>query len=787
MLKNYLTIAFRNLRHDGIYSIINISGLAIGIATSVLLLLWSQDELSFDRFHTKADRIYRINANFINEGNKNTWGTTAAPLAYHANKEVSAIEMAGRISGKDGMTLMNVDGKIFIENNSIAYIDDNFFKVFDFPLLKGNLAKPFPNTKSIIISEKTAKKYYGDADPIGKIIQQENKDEYTVVGVVKNFPANSSLRFDLFLPFEILIKNFHNDYWKGLENDWGDYEYFTYVLLKQDASVNAVTDQLTKIHRANQKETSVFYSLQPIAMLHLYSPDLSEEGIQTVRIFLVVAIAILAIACINYINLATARATKRAKEVGVRKTIGANRSKLVAQFLVESSFISVFALFLSIVIIQLAMPFYNSISGKNISFDLLGYRNVLLLSGALIFTWLTAGIYPALMLSSFQPLQVLRGKSFIGGSNAVFRKVLVVIQFTLSITIIIGTVVVGKQLHFIRNKKLGFDKDNIFTFALRGDMFKNQEKIINDLKSNIAVEKVSMGGQYIINIGNTTGDTEWEGKPKDQVMFVHAMSMKADFIDLMNMEIVEGQSFHDSKADTASYILNEAAIKQMGMKDPIGKPFSLWNRKGFIVGVVKDFHHTSMKTQIEPTVFFSNTDWLWLVYVKTNGQNNAEAIAAAEKIWKQYNPLYPFDYSFINVAFDNMYKSEMRIEKIFGIFSVIAIFISCLGLFGLAAYTTAQRIKEIGVRKVMGASVSQIVVLLSSDFVKLVFIALVIAIPVSYFGMQNWLNDFAYRIDIDWVIFAMAGFFSIVIALLTVGYQTIKAAQANPSESLRSE
>jgi putative ABC transport system permease protein len=787
MLRNYFKTAFRNLVRNTTFSVINITGLAIGIATSVLLLLWSQDELSFDRFHSKADRIYRLNANFINDGVKTTWQTTSGPLAHRANKEVTAVEMAGRISGEDGLVLMNVDGKNFIESNNMAYVDANFFQVFDFPLLKGNVTKPFPNTKSIIITEKIAKKYFADADPIGKIIQRENKDEFTVVGVAENFPDNSSIRYDLFLPFEILINNYHSEYWKGLESDWGNYNYFTYLLLREGVSTKTVAEQLTKIHHANQKESGVIYTLQPIIALHLYGPDMSEEGIQTVRIFWVVAIAILCIACINYINLATARATKRAQEVGVRKTIGASRAKLVTQFLIESSLVCVLAFLLALTVIQLAMPFYNQLSSKNISFELLGYKNILLLSGALIFTWITAGVYPALVLSSFEPLQVMRGKNFINGSNSIFRKTLVVTQFTLSIAIIIGTVVVGRQLSFIRNKKLGFDKENVFTFALRGDMFKNKETILNELSRNSGIESVSIAGQNILNIGNTTGDSDWEGRLPNQTLFVHPMNVKFDFIKMMNMELVEGRSFIDSKADTASYILNEAAIKQMGIKDPIGKSFTLWNGKGKIIGVVKDFHHTSMKTQIEPTIFFCNSNWLWLVYVKTNGKDNAGAVAAAEKIWKKYNPLYPLDYSFMDVAFDDMYKSEMRVEKIFALFSVIAIFISCLGLFGLAAFTTLQRVKEIGVRKVMGASVSQIVVLLSSDFIKLVFVALIVAIPVSYYGMQNWLNDFAYRITVDWSIFALSGVFSIVIALLTVGYQTIKAAQANPSQSLKNE
>ena len=788
MLANHIRIALRNLLRDHLYSIINIGGLAVGIAASVLLMLWVQDELSFDRFHQKADRIYRVNANFDNSGNKTTWSGTPGPVAPFGKQQIPAIQEAGRISENTGMMLFTYEGKQFAENYHTAHVDPNFFTVFDFPLIKGNSSNPFPDNKSILLSERIAKKYFGDSEAMGKVVRLDNKEYYTVTGVLKNMPENSSLRYDILFPFDILIKNYQgNDFWKSLESDWGNYFYFTYLLIDPSASPTAVAKQLSDIHHAHQKESGVNYSLQPLTALHLYSADMSEEGIQTVRIFLIVSIAILLIACINYINLATARATKRAKEVGVRKTVGASRSRLVAQFLTESVVISVLALVLSLILIQLAIPFYNDLPGKNISFDLLSTSNLVLLAGALFVTTLTAGVYPAMVLSSFQPLQVIRGKLTISGGNSLFRKILVITQFALSIVIIVGTIVVDKQLTFIRNKKLGFNKENIFTFGMRGEMFKNRETIRTELSKQPGIEGIALSNQSILSLEGTTGDTDWEGKGLQQGMMVHPVNIDEHFIDVTHLELAEGRGFTGSKSDTAHFILNETAVEKAGLVDPIGKSFTLWQTKGTIIGVVKDFHHSSIKTKIEPTVFFHNPSWYWLVYVKTNGKDNAGAIASTEKVWKQYNAEYPFEYQFLDSSFDAMYKTEQRTGRLFTAFSVVAIFISCLGLFGLATFTAAQRIKEIGIRKVMGASVNEIVVLLSKDFLKLIVMALVIAVPASYFGMQNWLQDFAYRIPIDWTVFVVAGGISLLIAFLTISFQTIKAAMGNPVESLRTE
>ncbi|SKC89848.1 ABC transporter permease [Ohtaekwangia koreensis] len=789
MILNYIRLSFRNLLRDSVYSVINIGGLALGIAASIMLMLWVQQELSYDTFHSKGDRIYKVNAKFENNGTILTWPVTPAPIAVFGKQSIPAIEEAVRISDYYGTALFTYGNKKIVEDRPKAYVDNNFFNVFDVRLLKGNSENPFPDTRSVILSSSVAKKVFNTEDAVGKVFKLNDKDDYTVVGIMEDFPKNSSLQYAILFPFEILIKEYNaNEYWKTLESDWGNYNYQTFLLLNDGASADSVAQQLTDIHHKNQKESeSLTYITQPLAKLHLYGADLSEEGIQTVRIFFIIALAILLIACINYINLATARATKRAKEVGVRKTVGADRARLIVQFLSESAIISVLALLLSLVLIQLAIPFYNALSGKMLSFTLTDTTVASLVVGSLLLTWLISGLYPALVLSAFKPMEVIRGKLTISGGNSTFRKILVVTQFSLSIVIIICTLVVGKQLDFIQSKKLGFNKENTFTFGLRGKMYKDFKTIRNELLKNPAIEQISIANQNVLTIENTTGDTNWDGKQEGQEFMVHGMSIDEHFMQGMGMEIVQGEGFTGAISDSAKYILNETAVREAGIEDPIGKSFTLWGTKGTIAGVVKDFHHRSIRKKIEPTVFLYRPDWLWLVYVKTNGMQNQEAVAAAQSIWKQYNPAYPFEYKFLDDAYDNMYDNEQRMGKLFTGFSAIAICISCLGLFGLATFTAAQRVKEIGIRKVMGASISQIIILLSKDFLILVIVAFAIAAPASWYMMEKWLGDFAYRTAIPWQAFTVAGVVVVALALVTMSFQTIKAALGNPVDSLRSE
>jgi len=788
MFFKYLKLSLRNLLRDHIYSAINIGGLALGIATSVLLLMWTQEELSYDRMHEKEERLYRVNAQFNNSGDLRTWPTSPAPLGVRLKNETTLIEDFVRLSGDNGTLLFTYKDKS-LTIGDMYFADPSFFKIFDFKIIQGNASNPFPTTKSVWLTETTAKKLFGDEDPMGKVIQREKKSDLVVAGILADLPSNSTIKFSMLSPYEDLIEETVAQGGKrsDIENNWGDYYYETFLLIGEESKTSEIEKSLTAIHHANQKETSVAYVLQPLRNLHLYAADGSEQGIQNVRIFIIVAIGILLIACINYINLATARATRRAKEVGVRKTVGATRGKLVFQFLMESGIVSLMAILLASVIIQLLIPMYNEITGKQLMFSFENEQTLILLGSCLVATWLIAGLYPALVLSSFKPVEIMKSKIQVSGGNSIFRRVLVVTQFTLSIMIIVGTLMVGQQLEYINTKDIGFQKEQVFLFSFRGDMYKNANAIRNELKSSPVVAEVSFANQNVGNIGNTTGDTDWDGKDPNQMMLIHAMNIDEKLMPMLEMQLIQGTGFTGARTDTAGFILNETAIEYMGIKDPIGKRFKLWQMEGTIVGIMKDFHHQSIHHKIEPTAFFYNKNWLQYIYVKTVPGKNAEAVALAESIYKKYNPAYPFDYRFLDDSFDAMYKEEARIGLVANVFSAIAICISCLGLFGLATFTAGQRVKEIGIRKVMGASVQQIVMLLSKDFIILVFIAFAIAVPLSYLAVQQWLDGFAYRTEITGYTYLLTGFLVLLVAVITVSFQTIKAALSNPVESLRNE
>jgi putative ABC transport system permease protein len=783
MFLHHLRLAFRTLFRDRVYAGINVAGLALGIAASVLMLLWVQDELSFDRFHKNGPNIYHVNANFINSGNKMTWETTPGPIGTRGKQEIPAIAEMVRLNRDWGTTLFKYNEREFTAERG-TYVDALFFDMFDFPLIKGNPQKPFPTTQSIVLTESMAQKIFGDEEPLGKTVRLDDKDDFTVSGIVADFPTNSTIQSSVLYPFARLVEHYEvNDYWKSLETDWGNYTYQTYLRLDPSGSPDTVGKQLTSIHAKAQDGANVHYTLQPLSQLHLYTRDGQEAGMQTVKIFSLTAIAILLIACINYVNLATARSTKRAKEVGVRKTTGADRGRLVSQFLTESAVLSVLSVALAFFIMQLTIPFYNMLSGKALSVRLDNPQVITLTGSVLVVTWLVSGFYPAWVLSAFKPIDVIRGKLAISGSNSTFRKVLVVTQFALSAIIIIGTLVVGNQLHYIRTKSLGFDKENVLTFAMGGDMFSNKDGLRDALQQDPAITSVTFANQNIMSIGASTGDTDWEGKDPNHGFIVHPVGVDENFFSTLNLELVEGRGFTGSPADSAHIILNETTVRNAGITDPIGKKFTLWQTKGTIIGVVKDFHHTSVRNKIEPTVFFHTKSWVWLVYVKTT--DPARAVATASTLWKKYNPKYPFNYSFMDAEFDTMYRSEARMEKLFYAFSIIAICISCLGLFGLVTFTASQRIKEISIRKVLGASVRQIVTLLSRDFIRLIVIAFVLAAPISWYAMDRWLANFAYHTALPWQAFAVTGIAILALAFLTMSVQVLRAAVSNPANALR--
>ncbi|UFH56963.1 ABC transporter permease [Spirosoma sp. KNUC1025] len=789
MLRNYFRTAWRNLVKNRFYSLINMTGLTAGLAVGILILLWVQDELSFDRFHTQATNIYRLE-NWAGTGSsRQIWQATVAPIADMGRKELPEIKDAVRLTYNGMFNLFKYKEKTVSEQRT-QFADPALFSMFDFPLVQGNPANPFPDNHSLVMTETTAKRYFGHENPIGKILAGDNNTSFKVSGVIRDFPKNSSIQGDMILPISLLFDTMYQDRTNGRskDNDFSNFSYFTYFLLQPGASVNSLTDKLRTIHLRNKPEdTDLTYLLEPLADMHLYKADGSEGGIETVRMFSIIALLILVIACINYVNLSTARSMLRSKEVSMRKIVGAARSQLFIQFIVETALLFSIAAILALGLMYSLLPFYNQLSGKELVLNFSDYRLWEVIGGTIAGTLIASSIYPAILLSSLEPLKALKGKVSARLSEALFRKVLVVTQFAVSVILIASTFIISNQLQYIRSKELGYNKAHVFGLFMRDDMSKHYDAVKADLLNQPGVAAVTRASANIVQIGAQTGDNEWYGKEKGETMFVRPVAIDKDFIPFFRMQLAQGANFTGAVADSLHFILNETAIKAARIQNPIGKPFRLWKHKGTIIGVVKDFHFASMRQKIEPAVFFYDPNQMRALYVKTTGQDAKAVIAATERLYKRYNPDYPMEYSFLDDVFNNLYKSEQQTGLLFNVFAAIAILISCLGLFGLATYTAQVRTREIGVRKVLGASVTGIIELLAKDFVKLVLIAILIATPISWYTMNRWLEDFAYRIDVQWWVFVLAGLLALVIALLTVSFQSIKAALMNPVKSLRSE
>ncbi len=793
MFKNYFKTAWRNLLKNRFYSVINIAGLTIGLAIGILILLWVQDELSFDSFYHKAKDIYQVNSYLGTGSSKQASNFSPGPIAQYAKSEVPGVVNAVRIMGSNDYAVFTYRKKVF-KATKMGYTDPSIFQILDLNLLQGNLQKPFPDDQSVILTEATAKKYFGEENPIGKIIEGDQKDNFTVCGVVQSFPENSSIQFDMLFPLSIFAKEYDGKgAWKSMDADWGNFNFITYLELQPGTSVQSVTNRLTQINLKNDRNAKPAapdyqaYRLQPITETHLYQADGTPSGMQTVKVFLVVSILILLIACINYVNLSTARSIVRAKEVSIRKIIGAQKMQLFFQFIIESVIFFSFSLVLAFLLVALLMPFYNQLSGKNMHLNLLHsdvWKVVLITAAG---TLLASSVYPSLLLTSFEPIKALKGKLSLGVGNTTFRKVLVTTQFVFSVMLIIGTLVIGRQLKYIREKDPGYQRDQVFSFIMRDIMHDHIEAVKTELRNTPGIVAVAAAsGSNLVRNRNTTGGVDWDGKDPNNAFIVSHLGVDESFIPMMKLKLKAGTNFTGSKLDTAHYLLNETAVKMTGIKNPIGKRFKLQETEGTIIGIIKDFNFASLKEAIKPSVIYYQPNG-YRLYIKTTGKDAAKAIAGVNKIWKQYNPGFDFEYTFLDDDYANLYKSDQRTGTLFNIFSAIAILISCLGLFGLATYTAQIMTKEIGIRKVLGASVSSIVTLVSKDFFMLILLAIIIASPLAYFAAQKWLENFAYRINISWWMFALAGSLAIVIALITISFQAIKAAVANPVKSLRTE
>ncbi|WPP48451.1 ABC transporter permease [Catalinimonas niigatensis] len=787
MFRNYFKVALRNLVNNKVYSLINIGGLAIGIATALLILLWVADEWSYDRHNTNAKDIYRTIVHWEVGGQQVAYTTTPAPFADFIKSGFPEAQQVTRFAMISN-ALFSYQDEPSRESQG-AYTDQATLEMFTYHFVEGNPASALTEPHSLVLSQSLAQKYFGDEQAVGKTIRFDNADELMVTAVFEDMPENSHLHFNYFIPFHYFAQKRNIG-----EDNWNDFNYYTYVQLEAQTSGKAMEEKITAAINQRFEGATVVSNveLQPLLDIHLYSNfgnDISGNGdIQYVYIFSAIAFFIIIIACINFMNLATARSVKRSKEIGLRKTVGAVRYQLVAQFLGEAILFTLIAVVLAALIVELVLPAYNGLAQKQISLNLLDGKIMGVLLLITLLTGLSAGLYPALFLSSFHPAKVLKGTFKAGKGGIVLRKGLVVLQFALSIILIVGTLVIDDQLTYIRNKKLGYEKDNILVVPMAGEIYKNQEAYRNTLLDQPGITQLTSASQNLNDISSTTSGADWEGKTAEQEVLLNQLSVDLDFIKTFNIQMVEGRAFsRERSTDSSAFIVNEEAVKQMGLENPVGSAFSLHGVKGTIIGVTEDFNFQSVHKTIAPLVLFVSPNWRSSLYIKVDNQAIPEALAVAEASWKELNPAYPFEYSFLDESFDAMYKAEARTGKLFNYFAFIAIFISCLGLFGLAAYTAELRTKEVGVRKVMGASVGSILLLFSQDYVKLVLIAFVIATPCAYLLMHRWLEDFAYRTDISPLVFVLAIVFSMAITLLTVGYQSMKAATANPVKSLRSE
>ena len=794
MLTNYIKVAWRNISRNKLFSTINILGLALGMASSLLIFLWIHDERSVDRYHANSPQLYTVLQRLIYDGKADVTHATPGILPDEVKRQFPEIMYAAGYTGWDAKMTFTVGEKVNKEMGHWAGAD--WFKMFSIPILAGTAQTALNAPANLAISHKLANTYFGSpAAALGKSIRIDNKTDYQVTAVFEDLPNNSSDRYDFLLNWQDCLNR--NEWMKS----WGNNGPHTRIMLRPDANVANLDAKLTGFLRKYDKDIGKTFDaqlfLQAYSDAYLYSnfKNGQQDGgrIEYVRLFGIVAIFLLVIACINFMNLATARSVKRAREVGVRKVIGAVRGLLVGQFIGEALLFAVLALGIALLLVSLLLPAFNSLTGKYISLPVTNPSFWLVLTGITLVTGLLAGSYPALFLSSLQPVKVLKSRLTFGSGAKLFRQGLVVFQFVLSMVLIVGTIVVYRQVDFIQTENLGYNRENLIYVPVEGGLStaSNYRTFKDELLRMPGIQSVASMEESPTHLGNTTGGVTWQGKdPNVNIEFTHT-TVGYDLLKTLNVQLVAGRDFSPTfGTDTTNYIINEATAARMGFKNPIGQSLTMWKRTGKVIGVIKNFHFQSLHTPITPLVIRLNNQsglGAQTFLVRTQPGQARQAIASLETLWQQMNPTFPFAYRFSDDEYQKMYTSESIIGRLATYFAFLAIFISCLGLFGLASFMAEQRTKEIGVRKVLGASITSIVGLLSQDFLKLVLIAIVIASPLAWWAMDKWLQGYAYKISLSWWIFVLAGLFAIGVALLTISFQSIKAALMNPVKSLRSE
>ena len=791
MFKSYFKIAFRNLLRQKLFTGLNIFGLAIGMTCSLLIFLWVRDELSFDRFNKNARNIYRLTAHVANVD-----AATVPPAMANAIKtEIPGVKNATRIAPFHRMVTV---GTAKFDEKNIYFADRNFLKIFSYPLLSGNVNTVLTAPDAVVLTAATAIRYFGTADgAIGKTVYIDNDIKgttLTVTGVLKNIPANSHLQFDMLLPMQLYDKINNPD------GAWTNFDVYTYFQLADHfaatpEALRKIARQAEDIRKRNDKApVPVSFFVQPLTDIHLYSHymlDVPGQGNKDyVMIFSLVAVFILLIACINFMNLSTALSSQRAKEVGLRKTIGAERFQLILQFMGESLLIAGISLIIAIAFAALLLPLFNDLSAKSISINLLNVKVVALLLAIAVLVGVVSGSYPAFFLSSFKPVKVLKGAATLHGRKSFLRNGLVIVQFAIAVILMICTLVVYNQLQFIKNKNIGFDKENLLYVKMPevGDLHDHKEELTTMLDQYSGISSYTITDNLPTYITNGMELRTPAMRPTDYLMG-YRLRTDENFLKTFNMQLLTGRFFSkDVKSDDTTYVVNETALKAMHIKlsDAVGQKIIFNDGEGTIIGVVKDFNFKPVQQRVEPLVMKKNFGGGYMV-MRTAPGNLQAVITSVRKVFENVYGDYPFSYGFVDEDLQKLYLAEQRMGKLFNVFSVLSVIISCLGLFGLATFTTQRRVKEIGVRKVMGASEAGIVAMLTKDFIRLVVFALVIAFPVAWWAMNKWLDNFFYRINIGWWVFALTGCAALVIAFLTVSYQSIKAAMANPIKSLKTE
>ena len=789
MIKNYIKIAWRNMARSKGYSALNILGLSIGMAVAILIGLWAQHEISYDSFHSNKDNIGIIMKKTLFNNEKGTQSGVMLPLYTELKANYPDVKYATRLDWGDNHSLIIGDKKL---GKNGYFADPDFLRMFSFPLLEGNTDDALKDLYSIVLTKSLAKAIFGNDDPMGKTIKVDNKNLLKVSGVLKDIPDNSTLQFDFLMPYELNVAT--NDFVKGARDQWKNNFLQTFVQLKENVSMKTFSSKIENLARAKSNDTTqATLFVHPMEKWHLYGDfkDWKNVGglIQYVQLFALIGLLVLIIACINFMNLSTARSEKRAREVGIRKAIGSRRNQLIVQFLSESVVTAFIAFIVSLIIVKVSLPFLSDVGFNHIVLNVSSVPLLSILLAGCLFTGILAGSYPALYLSQFNPVKVLKG-TYQGGKSANLpRKILVVTQFTFSIALIIGTVIIFQQIRFAKSRSLGYNPNNLLSFSLSDDLLKNYDPMKRDLISTGYVEAVTRSSSPMTGVYNQWDDFSWEGKDPSSHPLFSAVMVDYDYDKVTQVRLKAGRFFSkDFATDSSAVILNEASVKLMGLKKPIGKAMRVGEQPATIIGVIDNVMMQDPFKSVQPAVLILRP------YFRTQGllrfkkgADIKDALAAIKPVMHRYNPGYPFTYRFTDEEFNKKFEAENQVAQLSGVFAALAIFISCLGLLGLASFMAERRKKEIGVRKVLGASISQLWMLLSKEFVLLILLSCVIASPIALYFLQGWLEKYEYHINISPLVFIGGGVIAVVITLVTVSFQAIKAAIANPVKSLRTE